>query len=125
MVWGSFAYPAGRITQAMFPGETLQTNIEAWEAEAAGKSSALEAQAHWVYHRAFQAVADRFFAEAVEVKVADQVSYKRLLEQAQRWEQEAAKEQALFENAESGTPRHAASGSANDAVFNTTTLSSF
>lgn len=52
-------YPAGDLQPAMFPDRTLENNVTVWLAEAATKTDSDDAARHWVYHRAYAAVAQR------------------------------------------------------------------
>lgn len=57
-------YPQGELTDAMFPDRQLEQNIFQWLGEKTGSDDAVR---HWVYHRAYQAVANRLATEPSSV----------------------------------------------------------
>ena len=58
-----FIEPAGELAPALFPGETLTTLVTAWIEDAEARYEDDEtAQSHWVLHRAYTTVANRFHA---------------------------------------------------------------
>lgn len=122
MTSADFIHPVGELTQEMFPGETLADNIDAWITESATKSSDATARAAWVYHRAFKTVANRFYAEAMDVSIEDQVSRKRVLGQAKYWEGRSDQSLDGFLAATSQGAAFGIRASASDRTFNDTTL---
>jgi hypothetical protein len=59
---GDFIAPAGELTLALFPDVTLTESVAAWLEQAEGLTDDEDAQAAWVYHRAYAHVADRLHA---------------------------------------------------------------
>ena len=118
-----FIHPAGHLTVAMFPGETLTDNVAVWLTEAQAKTGVEDAQRAWVYYRAYDALATRFNLEAMEVDVKDQVRRRRMLEQITLWQKKADEQLARYGTC-AGTSQ-AFRASSNDPTFNTDTLSGF
>lgn len=52
-------YPTGELSPSMFPDNDINTVVAIWLAEATGNTEITSAQRHWVYHRAYGAVANR------------------------------------------------------------------
>lgn len=52
-------YPDGDLLPAMFPDGDINVAVGAWLVDAIGKTSAEAAQRHWIYHRAYTAIANR------------------------------------------------------------------
>lgn len=84
----------GRLSTTWFPGETLTDLVDAWITTAEALTTSEEAQAAWVYHLAFTALADSLYAEPAQQRegpkadayLEDQLRYWR--EQAQWWKAE-------------------------------------
>ena len=123
MTPSNFIHPAGELTDAMFPGETLTDNVGVWLAEAQGKSSNEPAQAAWVYYRVYSALATRFNLEAMEVDVKDQVRRRRLIEQFQHWDKKAGTYRARYGTLIGGSS--AIRASAAEPTFDSDTLRDF
>lgn len=57
-----FIYPNGELMDVMFPGDDLELTVGVWLDEATAKTTVEDAQMHWVYYRAYTAVANRIAA---------------------------------------------------------------
>lgn len=66
-----FIEPAGELSEELFPGKNLTTYASAWLTEAQGKTSDEDAQREWVYHRAYQTVANRLNAQLISEQKGD------------------------------------------------------
>lgn len=55
-------YPDGDLLQMMFPDGDINTAVGAWLIDAATRTTAEDAQRHWVYYRAYTAIANRIAA---------------------------------------------------------------
>ena len=91
--------PAGRIEPDLFPtegdgadGSDLHARLTAYITEAVAKTADEEAQAAWVYHRAFDAACDRLSALPAQVNQNDagghsytQDQRKRICSKADEW----------------------------------------
>ena len=70
----NFIEPSGELSLADFPDYSeakLETSIQVWLEEAEGKTSNESAQRHWVYHRAYTHIANRFMRGLMSERVGD------------------------------------------------------
>lgn len=58
----SFIEPVGELAASLFPDDTLETLVTAWLADAVARTDDEDLQTHWVLHRAYTTVANRFHA---------------------------------------------------------------
>lgn len=80
-----FIHPEGDLTADMFPGETLIDTVAPWLSQAEGKTDDEDAQAAWVYYRAYGAIWRRLASEPSIVDVEGEGSQQRLISQIAYW----------------------------------------
>lgn len=86
--------PAGRLQPAMFPDGDINANVVAWLSEATTKVAAdeIESDDHdaaaeaWVYHRAYDFVAERMLAEPEQYTTEDGESRRLTMAQITRFQ---------------------------------------
>lgn len=59
LIADNIKYPEGELQPSMFPSGDIDTNLYTWLTEATTKTSSEDAQRHWVYYRAYTAIAGR------------------------------------------------------------------
>lgn len=91
----SFKRPAGRLDPSWYAGD-LDAMLTAWLAEAAQKTPVEAAQAAWVYHRAFQTLADDRLLQPASV-AADDVREAYSPQQLAAWERWAGEYLAEYQ----------------------------
>jgi hypothetical protein len=110
LVAADLIYPKGRLQPVLFPKETLATIVEAWLSEAETKVADVDAAdqdaaaTHWVYYRAYSAIAERIAASPSRESfggnsgggVESTVDWGQ--NRADYWEKKAADELAEFES---------------------------
>ena len=95
-----FTQPEGELEESYFPSVDLTAYLGTWLSQAQSKAASdEEAQEAYVYHRAFQHIADRFNNEAADLDVEDVGSRRRLVEQMRFWQRRAAEQLRAFEEA--------------------------
>lgn len=92
----SFKRPQGRLNPAWYEGGDLDDMLEAWLAEAQAKTSSEPAQEAWVYHRAFQALADDRLLQPATV-AADDIREAYAPEQLAMWRRWADEYRARYD----------------------------
>lgn len=108
---GDLIQPDGELSESMFPGGNFDTLLAGWLSQASTKvtaNSAIASANHdsaaaaWVYHRAYDHIAQRMASSPVRVSTSIDGSVAKEMAQDQRkyWFDKAAEKKADYESYE-------------------------